>query len=120
VSRASIGKRSFRYDAEFDHTFCPIVKATIGKILCVAISGGPLTDDQRSIASLDSSMFEFAQYGRESYDIDMKRLAVVLEDAGLTYKLPSFDTTVRRQLQGVKPWEPVVEAVKELKDLNAA
>jgi hypothetical protein len=120
ISSATIGKRRFRYDPEFNFTFCPIDKSSIGKILCVVMDTGPLTATEKLRECLGAVVPEFVQYGRSEYNLNVDRLKRVLNEVGMTYHFPSFDTLAHQQVsQGLTPWDADSPEQPVVDDLTA-
>jgi len=127
VTEATIGKRAFRFCPEYNYYFCPIEKATIGKILCVVLDSGPLTMNQKMLACIDAVVPEFAQYGRAEYDLCIDRMKSVLAETELTYKFPTYESQVKSQIhKGITPWassateEPVLDGLSPLGSFHSA
>jgi hypothetical protein len=90
VSEATICKR--RFVPIGDHVFCPIEKPTIGKMLTMALREGPLTEDQKILASCSSAVYDFFQYGEDEYNLNISRLTKVLKESDII--IPPFPSYV--------------------------
>jgi len=96
ISEVSIGKRKFVYDPEIDHYLCPIEKASIGKMLTIALNDGPLSDKEKVIASAQSAMYEFFQYGRDEYNLNIERLRCLMNDCDYSMNYYSYEEMHQR------------------------
>jgi len=106
VCNATICKRKFVYDDKLDYVLCPIEKASIGKMLTMAIREGPLTDHQKVCASLTSSFYEFFQYGEDEYNKCISRCKLMMLDSGISFhKYPTYQEMKCRIVdQHENPW----------------
>ncbi|APG78550.1 hypothetical protein 1 [Wenzhou picorna-like virus 20] len=107
VNQATICKRTWRFDPEFNYYFCPIEKPSIGKMMTMALNEGPLTEDQKIQASFISAMYEFVQYGRYEYNNCINILVEVLKENGIKPpKVFSFEEMVKKQIDDEEvPWD---------------
>nr|ASG92536.1 putative non-structural protein [Picornavirales N_OV_064] len=98
---ATIGKRKWTWNEEYEIWTCPIEKPSIMKTLTVGLSSKTLTVQQHEDSCISSALPEFAQHGREEYNArvsDLKNLRPM-------YNYPTYEYFMLKQKANeVTPW----------------
>jgi len=103
LSEATICKRKWVFDEEFDLWCCPLEKPSIMKMLTIGIQSDSVSLPEQQSLCIDSALAELAQWGREEYDSRISDLRSVLPDK----EFPSYDSLKLRQKEyGLTPWVP--------------
>ncbi|AYN75556.1 polyprotein [Mizyes virus 1] len=103
IHAATIGKRKWSYDTEFQMWMCPIEKASILKMMSIGVKSKAVSLDVQQLQSIESAVPELAQYGREEYNTRVADLQQLAPD----YVFPSYDSVLIRQRDtGITPWIP--------------
>lgn len=108
---ATICKRKFVYDKEYDHWLAPIEKASIGKMVTMAIKGGPLNDIEKVLASITSAQYELCQYGKNEFDARIEDLKTILEMSNINHSAYGYHWFDYHELmnkiikEGSVPWD---------------
>lgn len=103
IDAASIGKRKWVFDHEYQIWKCPIEKASIMKTLTIGLASSELTLEEHEAACIDSVLPELAQYGREEFNARVSELRALRPD----HKYYPYEYYMERQSQDeVTPWVP--------------
>jgi len=107
---ASIGKRKWVFDEEYQLWLCPIEKPSIMKTLTIGLRSEELTPSEHEAACLSSALPELAQYGRAEFDARVSELKILSPN----HIYHDYDYYLERQsTDGVTPWVPEQDAVEE-------
>jgi hypothetical protein len=99
VSQASIGKRMFVPD-DNDFVCAPIEKPTIGKIVTMALEGGPLSLVDKQKECLVAAALELSQHGRKTFDDSVEKLRKIGADLNCNVVYPTYDELKQKQIEG--------------------
>lgn len=98
---ATIGKRKWTWNEEYQIWTCPIEKPSVMKTLTVGLTSKTLTVQQHEESCISSALPELAQYGREEYNVrvaDLKNLRPM-------YDYPTYEYFMLKQKANeVTPW----------------
>jgi hypothetical protein len=109
ISEATIGKRKWVYDEEYQIWKCPIEKASILKSITIGVASKSVTLSEQESQALDSVVVELSQYPREEFEGRVSQLREIYPER----KFPTYEELMTKQQdQGVTPWVP--EEVQEL------
>lgn len=104
---ASIGKRKWVFNTEYQIWMCPIEKPSVMKTLTIGVASDALTPQEHEAACFDSALPELAQYSRKEFDARVATLRALRP----FNKFRSYDYYLERQAEdGVTPWVPIVDA----------
>lgn len=112
LSSATICKRKWIFDEEYDVWKCPLEKTSIMKMLTIGIKSSALTLDEQQEQCVISALIEFAQWGRQEYYARVEDLRdLVRQD----FIFDDYEVIMERQKNyGLTPWVPwEPEEIKE-------
>lgn len=113
VTRATICKRSWRFDKEYQIWTCPIEKPSILKMLTIGLRSSAITEDEHEQQCFRAAQCEFAQYGREEFVSRTKTLRSLRPNFHyLTYE----EIMEKQQGDGITPWIP--ETLESFPDVD--
>jgi hypothetical protein len=81
---ASIGKRTFRWDASLSTYTAPLSQSSLGKMLTIGVVQSLTIEEKRELA-VNDVLLEFAQYGQEKYDEWVGKLQVLCDKHGVKF-----------------------------------
>lgn len=103
VEKATICKRSWRYDKEFQIWTCPIEKQSILKMLTIGLRSSAITETEHEQQCFRAAQCEFAQYGREEFRLRTETLRSLRP----SFKYLSYEEIMEKQKEdGITPWIP--------------
>lgn len=98
---ATIGKRKWTWNQEYEIWTCPIEKPSIMKTLTVGLKSKILTVQQHEDSCISSCLPELAQHGREEYNARVADLRA----ARPLYDYPTYEYFMLKQKANeVTPW----------------
>lgn len=101
ISCATIGKRRWVWDDEYELWKCPLEKQSIGKMLTIGIASSSMTLEQQELQCWNSAWVEIAQYGREEYD----KFSSIYKEI-YNRSPPSYESHLEKQKSSsCVPWE---------------
>jgi len=101
IDEATIGKRKWVWDEEFELWKCPLEKHSIGKMITIGIASSSMTLEEQEIQSWESAWVELAQYGRDEYE---KFIPIYVELFGA--QPPPYETHLEKQKNSsCVPWK---------------
>jgi hypothetical protein len=104
LENATICKRKWRFDEEYQVWTCPIEKPSIMKMLTIGMKSSAITEQEHEMQCFRAAQVEFAQYGRAEFDARVSTLKTLRPD----YHYFTYDEVMRKQFseEGITPWIP--------------
>lgn len=106
IEFATIGKRTWVWNEEYQIWLCPIEKPSIMKMLTIGLDSTEITMEEHERACFSSAMAELSQYGKEEFEARVATMKELRPD----FEYHSYEYYLQRQAdQGITPWVPYVE-----------